>query len=712
MTQPTGHHKPMRLLENSKRLLPMEDRFLAAAQRVLDIGAVDSGASSPLRPHQMPALLGFRDYLTDLATLPGGVVDPPFCRIVLPPRTGKTVVAGELIFQTGLRATFVVPTKTLVVQTRTLLADLLPEIPIGTYYSAEKHPVRNGINITTYTTLQRHFSAGCLPAAIRHSALIFVDEAHHAMTPLRMETLNQGFDPKAIRLALTATPDYGDHRRLDLFFPRCIHQMGFWDAIDQDLLAPTRMWVAEVDADASVIRVVAGDYEPEVLGRLMSSSPFFQAVRRFRYAGANRDIPALITCASRQQAYDLSAFLKRHKPRSRPLPAMILGETPETERARVLQGFEDGRIDTLIQVGVLIEGWNAPRCKLLVDLAPTLSVVRATQKYFRVMTRHKATEARIVVILPSDIPRPPVLPIDLLLTPGQTYDCGSFINSPNHARKAKRAALDGPLKTPVQSVRLKSRLIACAELVKPSLDPRDHEQIRRVLESCPEFSPRMSFGRSGFGRLFFNHPTFVGSGELLLRFLGISGGQEAYFEFIYKLYAEKIADLLIEGEKKKREVYSTLEQPCLEDFKRLARICIEPGNNGGSPDQALLEAFNALCGGALVTADAEMLMVQIEQAQNAMNLLDLLGQRSRRAIVKRLGLYGEAECTWSEIAEDLKVSVERARQIYLKAIEVLQKKHKIRSRFDPPLVMTCEEPPDFAPIVCRFALSDPDRPVT
>lgn len=38
-------------------------------------------------------------------------------------------------------------------------------------------------------------------------------------------------------------------------------------------------------------------------------------------------------------------------------------------------------------VGVLIEGWNSPRCKLLIDLAPSLSRVRATQKHFRVLTR-------------------------------------------------------------------------------------------------------------------------------------------------------------------------------------------------------------------------------------------------------------------------------------------------------------------------------------
>lgn len=703
MMRPTYPGKPMGLLEKSERLLPMEDRFLLAAQRVLDIGAGDSGVSTPLRQHQMPALLGFREYLMDLATRPGGVVEPPFCRIVLPPRTGKTVVAGELIFQTGLRAAFVVPTKTLVVQTRSLLADLLPGIPIGTYYGAKKRPVGNGINIITYATLQKHFAAGCLPAAIRHSALIFVDEAHHAMTPLRMETLNKAFDPKAIRLALTATPDYSDHRRLDIFFPECIHEMRLLDAIDQNLLAPTRMWVAEVDADASTIRVIAGDYEPEVLGRLMSSSPFFQAVRRFRYARTNRDIPALITCATRQQAYDLSAFLKRHKPRSRPVPAMILGETPEAERGRVLQGFDDGQIDTLIQVGVLIEGWNAPRCKLLVDLAPTLSIVRATQKYFRVMTRHKAAEARIVVILPSDIPRCPVLPIDLLLTPGQTYDCGDVINSRTPGRKTKRAALDGPSKTPVQSVRLRSRVIACAELVKPSLDPQDDAQIREVIESCPDFSPRMNFGRSGFMRLFFNHPTFVGSGERLLRYVGLPSGQDAYFAFICRLYPGNRGDLLFD---RHRHWPCTLEQPCIEDFKHLARIATEPNDNGGKPDEILFQALHTLCGGTLATADAEILMLQMEQAENAIHLLGLLGERSQRAIVKRLGLYGDVEHTWREIAQDLKVSVERARQIYLKSIDKLRKKYRIRYRLDPLWVMPCEEYPDLGPIVCRFAGPD------
>ena len=40
--------------------------------------------------------------------------------------------------------------------------------------------------------------------------------------------------------------------------------------------------------------------------------------------------------------------------------------------------------------------------------------MRATQKYFRVMTRHEQVEARIYVLLPRDLPGAPVLPTSIL----------------------------------------------------------------------------------------------------------------------------------------------------------------------------------------------------------------------------------------------------------------------------------------------------------
>ncbi|MBT8366128.1 MAG: hypothetical protein KJP23_15625 [Deltaproteobacteria bacterium] len=96
-------------------------------------------------------------------------------------------------------------------------------------------------------------------------------------------------------------------------------ELELFDAFELGLLAPARMWVIEVDADASTVRFIAGDYEQETLGRLMSSSPFFKAVQVFRYSESNLKIPSIITCSSRQQAYDLWTYLKNHKPKDSPM---------------------------------------------------------------------------------------------------------------------------------------------------------------------------------------------------------------------------------------------------------------------------------------------------------------------------------------------------------------------------------------------------------
>lgn len=122
--KPHSHHIdgiPNYLLEANRPKFSLEDRLLVAAQRLLDEpqgGMNGNGLSYPLRYHQLPAFTNFSTYLMDFATRPDNASISPYCRIVLPPRTGKTVVAGNIIARTGLNSTFVVPTKTLIRQVR------------------------------------------------------------------------------------------------------------------------------------------------------------------------------------------------------------------------------------------------------------------------------------------------------------------------------------------------------------------------------------------------------------------------------------------------------------------------------------------------------------------------------------------------------------------------------------------------------------------
>ncbi len=159
---------PALFLERDLLALSIEERFLASAQRILDNESIKGAGDKSLRHHQIPAFLNFGDYLMDIATSPKEEPISPFCRIVLPPRTGKTLIGAKIIEWTGLCSTFIVPTKALVFQTFKELRSQMPEVPIGLYYGEKKQPVDHGVNITTYATLQRHF----FPANYRKRSVV------------------------------------------------------------------------------------------------------------------------------------------------------------------------------------------------------------------------------------------------------------------------------------------------------------------------------------------------------------------------------------------------------------------------------------------------------------------------------------------------------------------------------------------------------------
>jgi len=669
---------------------PMEDRLLASAQRILYEQPSQGGQNRCLRKHQIPAFSSFADFLLDLATSPDPATTSPYCRIILPPRTGKTVVASRIIGLTGLCSTFVVPTKALVRQTAEELYRQIPGTPIGVYYGEIKEPEQYGVNITTYATLQRHFSSGQLPESIRDSALVFLDEAHHSMTSLRMGTLRAAFQPKSVRIALTATPNYDHKRQLDQFFPQLIHETDLLSAFESGLLAPARMWVAEVDVDGSVVRLIAGDFEAQTLGRLMSSAPFFKAVEQFRYAEPNLKIPALISCASRQQAYDLWIYLQKHKPLNHPVPGLILGDTLARERESLLDRFESGEIDTLIQVGVLIEGWNAPRCKLLLDLAPSVSRVRATQKYFRVMTRLNDQEARIYVLLPNHLQSQPVLPTDLLLSPGESYRCGDLLRS-SDGRDFEPEEIDRLSRTPIKSVKLKTRILVSSPLGRPALNPNDPQGISRVLASSPEFTSNPRCALTHFIKLFFGHPLFTGSGDALLRYLGVPRRRKDYEAFLERLFLFQPESRILADQ---REMVWKIERLCRDDLEYLRKAALEYNDNGGKPIEPYWSALYALCGGARALATPEEVLLIREQIAQIKALMETLQDQERFTVAHHLGLLGASESSWNEIGLKLGVSRERARQIFAKAIRMLAYRYHRRTGDRYPVVKSVFEYPN------------------
>lgn len=644
--------------ENSR--FDLNRNLMAAAERMKMLsGNGPPQVVSSLRSEQRAVTADFQDYLLDIATCPETAETSAFARIVLPPRTGKTVIAAHLIGITGLQTTFIVPTRNLIHQVADELRSHLPGVPIGLYYGEVKETVTNGINVATYNILQSHYKKQQIPKEIRKSVLVFVDEAHHAMTENRMEILKTGFESRAIRIALTATPDYSAERRLKHHFPKLISEISLYDALDSNLLAPLRMWVAEVDADASKVRIIAGDYDGETLGRLMSSAPFFRAAEIFRYQTDNRSIPALISCASRRQAYDLKAYLDRHRPKSRPAPAIILGETPDKARIDILERFENGVIDTLIQVGVLIEGWNSPSCKLLIDLAPSRSRVRATQKFFRVMTKNSDSEARIYVIIPSVLNALPLLPTDLFGNPFEEYECGTLINK--GVNDASKRETINTARTPIDGVKLRKRILCAQTLTKLTLDRKNLVHIRRILQSSRAFNAEMPCGFMAFQKIHFSHPLFVGSGGLLLDHCRIRD-RFSYHNWMIQLYPESIANSYLPSGERKNEAYSNEA-----DLTRLFE-------EGDAPPHIRRQGWFAL-GGRLEQPwrNPEDLALRCEDYAKLWRLIDKLKPRERSILIMRFGLDGSQEKTLSEIGRVYQLCGTRIMRIIAKAMLKIRK---------------------------------------
>ena len=622
------------------------ERLALAAARLDDPEGVpfhEVASGYALRPDQVRV---FHDCAAFLHTtsLRQPELGSPFGRLILPPRTGKTVIAGHLIARSGLPAVFLVPTRTLVEQTARELARQLPGTPIGVYFGERKDLVTGGVNIATYALLQRVAMDGALPPQLASALLIFADEAHHAMTPPRLRLLRSAFAPGAARIGLTATPDYRDQRVLCRYFPDLIHEVTLEDAVTLGLLAPLRMWLAEVDAEGSRVRVVAGDYDEAALGRVMSEAPFLHAVQWFRYHPKNLGLPSLVACASRQQAHDLYVYLQQHRPPGTPPPGLVLGDTPRGERERVLAAYERGELDTLLQVGVLIEGWNSPRCKLLIDLAPSLSRVRATQKFFRVMTRQGDAEARIYVLIPKGLPQFPILPSELFGPSAHHFIAGELIGKPS-AGSHRRLIVDSHTDCPIAGVTLKQRILCSYRFAAPQLLRDRPEDVRAVLKSNPEFDWRSPCGVYRFAAMVFSHPVFMGRGETLLRWYGVTVNVSGYLEFLSRVWPTVAANYL-------------LAQSDGADTWRLRRPRAEARQHKqaawGLPPATVLRAPTPL--------DPLVALLQKEDvAILAAELARLPGKRGRLA-AQYYGLLGAPELSLQELADEEEVSRSRIGQ--------------------------------------------------
>jgi|GEM_PF-2875865 superfamily II DNA or RNA helicase len=697
--QRDGTRTVMHRLGVSTQGTSIQEQLMVASERVQRALAGETIVDSiyTLREKQRPAFVKWGAYLVDIAAMREG--RSRWCHLVWPPRVGKMVLFTEVIASCGLPVLILQETRQMVGQTYRHIRKQLPTISVGKYFGGERSFRPRGVTIATYAMAQRYYKVhGCLPSGFADVALVMLDEAHHTMTYQRMEMLRGGFHEHAIRFALTATPDYDNQRALARFFPERIDEITLAQAIDADLLAPMRFVVMGVDQDASSVQVVRGEYDEEDLLRVMGAAPFFKAALDVRYdrsdkvdpALLHRDRSCLITCVSRQHARDCYEYFLVHRPKDAPPPGLILGDTPDQKRDRLLEAYDNGEIDTLICVAVLLEGWSSEQCKLLLDLAPSLSEVRAKQKLFRPMTRSGDEKAYVYQLMPQNLRKPAVLPTDLF---GSSFNrFGSTVNFEPLAKPKKRQVVTRVRKggaAQVDDVDAKVKILLEATPRQWKLNPHKVGQVREVILTGHTPTKTVPSLR-GFKTLVLDHVLFAGSGRELLRFCGVESSYEAFVKFIQWVYPELAADQFLRKHKV-RDAGETEPVSCWEDYLELeyrAREDVVAKRAERVP--VAWRLMGEPC--ELYQASPEDLLIQkqeYELVQDVMQWEGMLSERSRQVLIA----YDSEGKSYTEIARELELTMTRVCQIHRNARRALA--YHVNSLADEPFVNGWPEPTHF-----------------
>ena len=198
-------------------------------------------------------------------------------------------------------------------------------------------------------------------------ATIVADEAHHAVA--RGWRAAIGHFPNAKVLGLTATPDRLDGVGMGALFESHAFTYDLPTAVADGHLCPLSVRTVQCDdIRLDDVMVLRGQLVQSQLARIMSVDEVLHQVAA-PLAELAGDRSTVVFCAGVDQAKALAEVLGGYGMRAE----AVSGKTPDKIRRERLQAFANGELQCLTNVGVLTEGWDAPRTSCIALARPTKS---------------------------------------------------------------------------------------------------------------------------------------------------------------------------------------------------------------------------------------------------------------------------------------------------------------------------------------------------
>ena len=305
----------------------------------------------------------------------------------LPTASGKTVIFSNFIKRTikkysDARFLVLAHRQELIEQAEEKIKSVWPDAPVGVLSAGLK---RSEIDSQILVASRDTLASGSRLKKVGHFDYTIIDEAHNISPDEHtryQKIINELSAERAMRvLGCTATPyrmgqGYIYGKRKDHFIHDIAYQAKIPDLIDQGYLARITSYKVDdntiIDASKAKLKFKGGDYKESDLEKLAMDDKTIVAIINdwLDKAYTKGRTASVFFCVSVLHAMKMNMHLQKHGIESR----LLTGETPGEERKQILEDFESGKVHAVCNVGVLTEGWDAPRTDCIAMLRPTKSL--------------------------------------------------------------------------------------------------------------------------------------------------------------------------------------------------------------------------------------------------------------------------------------------------------------------------------------------------
>ena len=293
----------------------------------------------------------------------------------LPTGGGKTRIAGELLSKwltDGRKAVWLTHRKELAAQTEGMLQE--DGVPATSNMRWEPHTnaptLVNGVVILMAQTVSRRTASAEVWDGYDSRDLMIIDEAHHATADGWARAMSQWPGPV---LGMTATPwrlskrEGFDHLFEDLICGPQVAELQSegWLCNARVLSPPEDKLIQGGQVDSAT-----GEYSEQGIEEANRDRDIWTAgaLRFWQRSGGNRQ--TVVYAVSVMHAYNLADVFN-----DAGIPAGVLeSNTPDAERADLIDRFRKGNLKALVNVAVATEGFDLPDAACVLMTRPTMSL--------------------------------------------------------------------------------------------------------------------------------------------------------------------------------------------------------------------------------------------------------------------------------------------------------------------------------------------------